>query len=274
VLSTVRAKHVIATLGLSLMLAACSSNDAPEYVERPVSELYNGAQDLLDAKEYQQAAEAFDEVERQHPYSVWATKATLMSAYAYYQDNKYDDAINALDRFISLHPANPDVPYAYYLKALSYYEQISDVGRDQQMTQHAMDALDDVIRRFPDSKYARDAKLKKDLTVDHLAGKEMDVGRYYQDRNEYLAAINRFKAVIENYQTTTHVPEALARLTECYLALGLEGEAKRTAAVLGHNFPGSEYYGESYSLMLGEDAPEREESSWWDDTTNAISSLF
>lgn len=273
-LSNVRAKHVIATLGLSLMLAACSSNDAPEYVERPVSELYNGAQDLLDAKEYQQAAEAFDEVERQHPYSVWATKATLMSAYAYYQDNKYDDAINALDRFISLHPANPDVPYAYYLKALSYYEQISDVGRDQQMTQHAMDALDDVIRRFPDSKYARDAKLKKDLTVDHLAGKEMDVGRYYQDRNEYLAAINRFKAVIENYQTTTHVPEALARLTECYLALGLEGEAKRTAAVLGHNFPGSEYYSESYSLMLGEDAPEREDSSWWDDTTNAISSLF
>lgn len=273
-LSTVRAKHVIATLCLSLMLAACSSNDAPEYVERPVSELYNGAQDLLDAKEYQQAAKAFDEVERQHPYSVWATKATLMSAYAYYQDNKYDDAINALDRFISLHPANPDVPYAYYLKALSYYEQISDVGRDQQMTQLAMDALDDVIRRFPDSKYARDAKLKKDLTVDHLAGKEMDVGRYYQDRNEYLAAINRFKAVIENYQTTTHVPEALARLTECYLALGLEGEAKRTAAVLGHNFPGSEYYSESYSLMLGEDAPEREDSSWWDDTTNAISSLF
>jgi len=274
VLSTVRAKQIIATCGLSLMLAACSSNEAPEYVERPVSELYNGAQDLLDAKEYQQAAEAFDEVERQHPYSVWATKATLMSAYAYYQDNEYDDAISALDRFISLHPANPDVPYAYYLKALSYYEQISDVGRDQQMTQHAMDALDDVIRRFPDSKYARDAKLKKDLTVDHLAGKEMDVGRYYQDRNQYLAAINRFKSVIENYQTTTHVPEALARLTECYLALGLEGEAKRTAAVLGHNFPGSEYYSESYSLMLGEDAPEREDSSWWDDTTNAISSLF
>jgi len=274
VLITVRAKHLIATLGLSLMLAACSSNEAPEYVERPVSELYNGAQNLLDAKEYQKAAEAFDEVERQHPYSVWATKATLMSAYAYYQDNKYDDAINALDRFISLHPASPDVPYAYYLKALSYYEQISDVGRDQQMTQHAMDALDDVIRRFPDSKYARDAKLKKDLTVDHLAGKEMDVGRYYQDRNEYLAAINRFRSVIENYQTTTHVPEALARLTECYLALGLEGEAKRTAAVLGHNFPGSEYYSESYSLLLGEDAPEREEESWWDSTTNSISSLF
>ena len=273
-LSTVRAKHVIATLGLSLMLAACSSNEAPEYVERPVSELYNGAQDLLDAKEYQKAAQAFDEVERQHPYSVWATKATLMSAYSYYQDNKYDDAINALDRFISLHPANPDVPYAYYLKALSYYEQISDVGRDQQMTQHAMEALDDVIRRFPDSKYSRDAKLKKDLTVDHLAGKEMSVGRYYQDRQEYLAAINRFKSVIDKYQTTTHVPEALARLTECYLALGLEGEAKRTAAVLGHNFPGSEYYSESYSLLVGDAGAERTEESWWDSATKSITDLF
>jgi len=274
VLSTVRAKHIIATCGMAILLAACSSNEAPEYVERPVSELYNGAQDLLDAKEYKKAAEAFDEVERQHPYSVWATKATLMSAYSYYQDNKYDDAINALDRFISLHPANPDVPYAYYLKALSYYEQISDIGRDQQMTQHAMDALDDVIRRFPDSKYSRDAKLKKDLTVDHLAGKEMSVGRYYQDRKEFLAAINRFKSVIQNYQTTTHVPEALARLTECYLSLGLEGEAKRTAAVLGHNFPGSAYYSESYSLLVDDAGFERTEESWWDSATQSISDLF
>ncbi|MDG4719853.1 MULTISPECIES: outer membrane protein assembly factor BamD [Thalassospira] len=273
-LSTVRAKQIIATCGMAILLAACSSNEAPEYIERPVSELYNGAQDLLDAKEYQKAAEAFDEVERQHPYSVWATKATLMAAYSYYQDNKYDDAINALDRFISLHPANPDVPYAYYLKALSYYEQISDVGRDQQMTQHAMEALDDVIRRFPDSKYSRDAKLKKDLTVDHLAGKEMNVGRYYQDRQEFLAAINRFKSVIEKYQTTTHVPEALARLTECYLALGLEGEAKRTAAVLGHNFPGSEYYSESYDLLVGEGGTSRTEESWWDSATKSITDLF
>lgn len=273
-LSTVRAKQFIATCGMAILLAACSGNEAPEYVERPVSELYNSAQDLLDAKEYKKAAEAFDEVERQHPYSVWATKATLMSAYAYYQDNAYDDAINALDRFISLHPANPDVPYAYYLKALSYYEQISDVGRDQQMTQNAMDALDDVIRRFPDSKYARDAKLKKDLTVDHLAGKEMSVGRYYQERKEFLAAINRFKSVIQNYQTTTHVPEALARLTECYLALGLEGEAIRTASVLGHNFPGSEYYSESYSLLVEDGAVERDEESWWDSATKSLADLF
>ncbi|RCK19436.1 outer membrane protein assembly factor BamD [Thalassospira lucentensis] len=275
-LSTVRAKNIIAICGMAILLAACSSNDAPEYVERPVSELYNSAQDLLDAKEYQKAAEAFDEVERQHPYSVWATKATLMSAYAYYQDNKYDDAISAIDRFISLHPANPDVPYAYYLKALSYYEQISDVGRDQQMTQDAMQALDDIIRRFPDSKYARDAKLKKDLTVDHLAGKEMSVGRYYQDRQEFLAAINRFKSVLDKYQTTTHVPEALARLTECYLALGLEGEAKRTASVLGHNFPGSEYYSDSYALLVDDDTIKaaQDDKSWWDSATQSVSDLF
>ena len=268
------AKNVIAACGLALLLAACSSDDKPAYVERPVSELYNSAQDLLDAKEYQKSAEAFDEVERQHPYSVWATKATLMSAYAYYQDNKYDDAITALDRFISLHPANPDVPYAYYLKALSYYEQISDVGRDQQMTQHAMDSLDDVIRRFPDSQYARDAKLKKDLTVYHLAGKEMSVGRYYQDRGEYLAAINRFKMVLDKYQTTTHVPEALARLTESYLALGLEGEAKRTASVLGHNFPGSPWYEESYDLLVGDGINTREGESWWHSTTTALGDWF
>jgi len=274
VLRKASAKNVIAACGLALLLAACSSDDKPAYVERPVSELYNSAQDLLDAKEYQKSAEAFDEVERQHPYSVWATKATLMSAYAYYQDNKYDDAITALDRFISLHPANPDVPYAYYLKALSYYEQISDVGRDQQMTQHAMDSLDDVIRRFPDSQYARDAKLKKDLTVDHLAGKEMSVGRYYQDRGEYLAAINRFKMVLDKYQTTTHVPEALARLTESYLALGLEGEAKRTASVLGHNFPGSPWYEESYDLLVGDGLNTREGESWWHSTTTALGDWF
>jgi|TARA_R100001509_G_scaffold134769_4_gene88427 outer membrane protein assembly factor BamD len=274
VLRKASAKNVIAACGLALLLAACSSDDKPAYVERPVSELYNSAQDLLDAKEYQKSAEAFDEVERQHPYSVWATKATLMSAYAYYQDNKYDDAITALDRFISLHPANPDVPYAYYLKALSYYEQISDVGRDQQMTQHAMDSLDDVIRRFPDSQYARDAKLKKDLTVDHLAGKEMSVGRYYQDRGEYLAAINRFKMVLDKYQTTTHVPEALARLTESYLALGLEGEAKRTASVLGHNFPGSPWYEESYDLLVGDGINTREGESWWHSTTTALGDWF
>jgi len=176
----------------------------------------------------------------------------LMSAFSYYSDGQYDDAILAVDRFIQLHPGNRDVAYAYYLKALSYYEQITDVGRDQRNTEQALLALNEVIRRFPDSGYARDSRLKLDLTRDHLAGKEMEVGRYYLNRSNYLAAINRFKTVIEDYQTTTHVPEALHRLSEAYTALGIEPEAQANAAVLGHNFPGSDWYIDSYELVEGE----------------------
>ena len=234
-----------------LVVAACSTDD-PEYDERPVEELYNEAVDSVETEEYGQAADLFLEVERQHPYSIWATKAQLMSAFSYYSDGQYDDAILAVDRFIQLHPGNRDVGYAYYLKALSYYEQITDVGRDQRNTEQALVALEEIIRRFPDSGYARDARLKLDLTRDHLAGKEMEVGRYYHERENYLAAINRYKTVIENYQTTTHVPEALHRLSEAYVALGIEPEARANAAVLGFNFPGSEWYLDSYELVEGE----------------------
>lgn len=233
-------------------LAACSSTDDDEaYVERPVEELYNIAMSEIQEGNYSAAASAFDEVERQHPYSSWATRAQLMAAYAWYEDEKYDDAIIALDRFIQLHPGNPDVPYAYYLKALSYYEQISTVGRDQKMTRLAYDALQEVVNRFPTSDYARDAKLKLDLTVDHMAGKEMDVGRYYLKQKQYLAAVNRFKSVIDSYQTTSHVPEALYRLVEAYSLLGMQDEAMRTAAVLGHNYPGSEWYEDAYAVAQG-----------------------
>jgi outer membrane protein assembly factor BamD len=176
-----------------------------------------------------------------------------MAAFSYYQSNKYDDAIIALDRFIQLHPGHRDIPYAYYLKALCFYEQISDVGRDQRMTQLALDALAEVVKRFPESPYSRDARLKIELAIDHLAGKEMDVGRYYQKQQQYVAAINRYRVVIERYQTTTHVPEALHRLVESYLALGVKDEAQQAAAVLGHNFPGSDWYADSYFLMTGED---------------------
>lgn len=240
--------RIAPALAAAALLAACAA-DEPEYVERPVAEIYNQALDHLQEGDYKAATTQFDEVERQHPYSVWATKAQMMAAYAYYQSNRYDDAIAALDRFIQLHPSNRDVAYAYYLKGLSYYEQISDVTRDQKMTALALNSLNEVVSRFPDSKYARDAKLKIDLTYDHLAGKEMSIGRYYQDKGEYLAAINRFKAVIEGFETTTHVPEALHRLVECYATLGLETEARRAAAVLGHNFPGSEWYVDSYDMM-------------------------
>ena len=198
-------------------------------------------------------------------------KAQLMGAFARYRGNKYDDAIGALDRFIQLHPGNRDTVYAYYLKALSYYEQITDVGRDQETTARARAALDELVRRFPDSRYSRDAKLKLDLTLDHLAGKEMEIGRYYLTRKQYLAGINRFRRVVDLYQTTTHVPEALHRLTECYLALGLEEEARKTASVLGHNYPGSEWYTDSYAILTGIDVrPQHEKRGFISRAWNTV----
>ena len=253
---------------LAALLAACASADEV-YIERPVEDLYNTAMNLMLDRQFIAAATAFDEVERQHPYSVWATKAQVMAAFSNYQANQYIEAILAARRFIDLHPGNRDVDYAYYLIAISYYEQISDVGRDQEKTRQAFDALEEVARRFPDSVYARDAKLKIDLTRDHLAGKEMAIGRYYQTRGQHIAAINRFQTVIERFQTTSHVAEALHRLTESYLALGVTGEAQATAAVLGYNFPGSDWYVDSYALLTGADlAPRKSEDSWiggvWD----------
>ena len=238
----------------AVILAACSDKKE-EYVERPVEELYNTAMDDLDHDEYYKAAKAFDEVDRQHPYSVWATKAQLMGAYALYERNKYDDALAGLDRFIQLHPGNKDAPYAYYLRGLCYYEQITDVARDQKMTEMGMKSLQEVVDRFPTSRYARDARLKVDLARDHLAGKEMNIGRYYLRTGQYLAALNRFKAVVEQFQTTTHVPEALHRMIEIYTVLGLNEEAQHTTAVLGHNFPGSEWYQDSYGLVTAGRSP-------------------
>ena len=251
-------------------LSACAADEVP-YFEQPVEDLYNNAMDLMLSNNFAAASVAFDEVERQHPYSVWATKAQIMTAYTNYQNNDYDEAILAAKRFINLHPGHRDVDYAYYLVAISYYEQISDVGRDQKMTKLASDSLDEVVRRFPDSDYARDATLKLNLTRDHLGGKEMEIGRYYQNSGQHIAAINRFRSVIENYQTTSHVPEALLRLTESYLALGVTDEAQATAAVLGHNFPGSEWYQDSYALLTGVDLrPEANEESWISRAWNSV----
>lgn len=244
------------------LLAACGS-DKEVYVERPVEEIYNTALDQLQNGQAAEAAKNFDEVERQHPYSVWARKAQLMAAYAYYLNNAYDEAILAAERFLQLHPGHKDAAYAHYLIAISYYEQITDVGRDQRTTQRALNALQEVVDRYPETEYARDARLKIDLALDHLAGKEMEIGRYYLRRGEYAAAINRFRTVVERYQATTHVPEALHRLTEAYLALGVADEAQAAAAVLGHNFPGSPWYRDSYVLLTGENLePAENEGSW------------
>src|SRR5271163_5275352 len=243
-------------------LTACSGSKKEAYVEKPVDDLYNKAMDELVEERYPTAAKTFEEVESQHPYSVWATKSQLMSAYAQYEAGNYGETIIAADRFIQLHPGHRDIAYAYYLKAISYYVQIVDIGRDQKTTELALKALEDVIRRFPDTRYARDARLKLAFTRDHLAGKEMEIGRYYLNRKQYLAAINRFKRVIDNYQTTTHVPEALERLVECDLALGLTKEAKRNAAVLGYNYPGSEWYGDAFALLKGGEEPDAQTQGW------------
>ena len=186
-----------------------------------------------------------------------------MQIYANFQGGNYNEAVLAADRYIQLHPGNRDVAYAYYIKAVSYYMQIVDVGRDQKLTELALKALDEVVRRFPDTKYARDAKLKLDFTRDHLAGKEMEIGRYYLKRREYLAAMNRFKRVVDNYQTTTHVPEALERLVEINLALGLTNEARENAAVLGYNYPGSQWYSDAYALVTGEGSPRQANEGWF-----------
>ena len=251
--------------GCILALSACADDDqmAAQYVERPIEQIYADAWKLIDREDWLNAGRQFDEVERQHPYSVWARRAMLMSAFCYYEGNRYTDAIDAASRFIQLHPGNKDVPYAYYLKAVSLYEQIGDVNRDQGKTEEALTALQDLIQRFPDTEYARDARLKVDLTRDHLAGREMMIGRFYLRQGDYLAAINRFRTVIDKYQTTSHAPEALERITEAYLALGVVKEAQTSAAVLGFNYPGSDWYMDAYGLLTNQNlAPSEDKESW------------
>ena len=231
--------------------------------DQAIAGLYNEGLNQVNRGNYKTAAKKFAEVERLYPYSKWATKSLLLQGFSYYQGNNYTDAINACQRFISLHPGHQDISYAYYLMALSQYEQISDVTRDQSQTQTALDALDEVARRFPDTKYAADAKQKSLLARDHLAGKEMEVGRYYLKAGSYLAGINRFKNVITNYQTTSQTPEALYRLTEGYMALGIVSEAQTAAAVLGHNYPNSQWYKDAYRLVTtGGQAPLENKQSW------------
>lgn len=237
---------------LAALLSGCatSKNKADtEYVARDVSTLYNSGKNRLDRGQYKLAAALFDEVERQHPYSPWARQAQLMSAFSYYMNRDYAESISAAQRFLSIHTGNKDAPYAYYLIAMCYYEQIADVTRDQKITLQAMDALGELIRRYPDTRYAADARLKVDLVNDHLAGKEMEIGRFYQRRGQWLAATLRFRTVIDKYQTTTHTPEALERLVESYLSLGIPAEAQKAAAVLGRNYPGSKWYERSFKLM-------------------------
>lgn len=243
---------LLALVTSAVLVSACSSNrQARElaYVERPVEALYNAAAQELDDRDYVSAIELFNEVERQHPYSEWARRATMMSAYASFRSRRYDDAISTAQRYLSLNPAGQGAAYSYYIIALSYFQQITDVGRDQKTTESALTALNDVVRRFPDTDYARDSLVKIDMVRDQLAGKEMEIGRWYLRRNEHLAAVNRFKKVVDEYDTTSHVPEALHRLVEAYLSLGLRDQAIAAASVLGYNYPDSRWYESSYDLI-------------------------
>ncbi len=235
------------------ILAGCGSKDeelADTGPVAPVEVLYNNGLDALNARRFASAGDQFSSVEQNYPYSSWAVNAQIMQAYSLYLQNKYTDALGTLDRFIQLHPAHRDISYAYYLRALCYYEQIADVQRDQRGTEQAMNALQEVINRYPESAFARDARLKIDLCRDHLAGKEMEIGRWYQNQRMYQAAVGRFQRVVDDFQTTNHVPEALHRLTEIYLQLGLKDQARSAAAVLGHNYPGSEWYEDSYAQLV------------------------
>lgn len=246
---------LLATTVSALVLTACqNSNRRAElaYVERPVEQLYARATEELDLRDYDQAILLFNEVERQHPYSEWARRSSLMSAFASYESRAYDEAIGTAQRYLSLNPAGQGASYAYYLIAVSYFDQIMDVGRDQKTTELARDALRDVIRRYPETDYARDATIKLDMVQDQLAGKEMEIGRWYLRRNQHLSAMNRFRTVVSDYDTTSHTPEALHRLVEVYLATGLKQEALAAGAVLGYNYPETVWYRYSYRLLSGQ----------------------
>ena len=260
--------RALALVLLAASLGACTDLNlfhkdeiAPD---EPADRLYNEGLYLLnEKKDYKAAVKKFEEVDRQHPYSEWARKALLMSAYAYYQGSYYDETITASNRYVTLHPGSADAPYAQYLMAAAYFDEIPDVTRDQSRTEKALASLDEVIRKYPTSEYAQSAKQKVMVARDQLAGKEMAIGRYYLEKKDYTGAINRFKIVVTKYQTTRLVEEALMRLTESYMALGIINEAQTAAAVLGHNFPDSVWYKHAYALLKSGGAEPREDKGSW-----------
>jgi outer membrane protein assembly factor BamD len=269
-----RASAVARAIALFVVLAplgACStigdlfaSKDDEAVVEEPADKLYNEGLYLLnDKKEFKSAAKKFEEVDRQHPYSDWARKSLIMSAFAYYEGGDYDESINAAKRYVTLHPGSPDAAYAQFLIGSSYFDRIPDISRDQDRTEKAVAELQEVVRKFPNTEYATSAKKKIDIARDQLAGKEVDIGRWYMQKKDYTGAINRFKVVVTRYQTTRHVEEALMRLTEAYMTLGIVDEAQTSAAVLGHNFPDSPWYHDAYNLVKARGLEPAENKKSW-----------
>jgi outer membrane protein assembly factor BamD len=254
-----------AALSLAVALAGCSMFDTDKVIpDEPADKLYNEGLFLLNQKkDPKEAAKKFEEVDRQHPYSEWARKSLIMSAYAYYEAGAYEESVTAARRYITLHPGSPDAAYAYFLIGSSNFDQIAEVSRDQERTEKAVAALDEVVRKYPNTEYAVAAKRKIEIARDQLAGKEMDIGRWYMQRRDYTGAINRFKVVVTRYQTTRHVEEALLRLTEAYLTLGIVDEAQTSAAVLGHNFPDSRWYKDAYTLVQTKGLQPNENKGSW-----------
>jgi outer membrane protein assembly factor BamD len=251
---------------LSLLLAGCfGMGDKPEeeVAADPPDLLYNQGLALLNAGDTREAGEKFETIDKEHPYSDYARRSMVMSAFLNFRRGRYQEAINDAQRYVTLFPASPDAAYAQYLIGESYFRQIPDVTRDQDLARKAIAAMQVVVEKYPDSEYAEDARKKMELARDQIAGKEMQIGRYYEERREYLAAVNRFRTVVEQYQTTRHVEEALYRLTESYLALGIVPEAQTAASVLGHNFPDSQWYKDSYALLnKGGLEPQENQGSW------------
>ena len=248
---------------LAELLAGCADDKNKIAPDEPADKLYNEGLTLLNKKEYVDSAKKFEEVDRQHPYSDWGRKSLLMAAFAYYEGGKYDDTITTAKRYVTLHPGSADAAYAQYLMASAYFDQIPDISRDQARTERAMQVLAEVARKYPNTEYAESAKKKIEVARDQLAGKEMMIGRFYLEKRNFIGAINRFKAVVTQYQTTRHVEEALMRLTECYMALGIVPEAQTAAAVLGHNFPSSPWYQDAYKLVQTGGAEPRENKDSW-----------
>lgn len=262
------------TLALLLGTSGCAAwreSRQPPIETRDAQSIYLEAEQMLSEQRPRDAAKQFDEVERLYPYSDWAKRAMLMSAFAYHEGGQYAESRAAADRYLAFFPADADAPYAQFLIALSYYDQIVDIGRDQANTFEALQEMRDIIERYPDSDYAASAQMKFELALDHLAGKEMEVGRFYLGRGHYTAAINRFRVVVEDYQTTTQTPEALHRLVEAYLSLGLVEEAQTAAAILGHNFQGTEWYADSYALLKDKGLkPANAGNSWLNQTYRQV----
>lgn len=264
---------LVTAASLVLLLSSCSDSnkDKEKVSEVQLDKMYSDAMQNLEKSSFKDAAEQFEKIEQEQPYSKWAAQAQMMAAYAYYRNEKHDEAITVIDRFIKLHPGHKDIAYMYYLKSLSYYDQITDVKRDQKISEYALASLREVVARFPETVYARDAKIKVDLVNDHLAGKEMEVGRFYVSKGKVIAGLNRFQSVVERYQTTSHVPEALYRITASYMHLGVLEEARKNAAVLGHNYPTSKWYRMSYELVNGKVEPAAaSKASWFQGLTDKL----